>query len=153
MHKDDVKSGLFFFAIALLTCLGASRYEVGTFKTPGTGFFPLLLGIVIGLFALIILARALSGRGETEVDGKASPAAGKRKEVVFILALLAFCGFFLEKLGYPLTIMILSTLLFWMGTSKKWYVVLGGGILASMASYTLFRLLLNIQLPRGIIGI
>ena len=75
---------------------------------------------------------------------------GRRKtKVLYVLGILLVYAFFFPLLGY-----LLSTFLFLLLLNpvieKKWSFVLAGALLVTLASYLVFDVLLQAQLPRGI---
>jgi len=61
-------------------------------------------------------------------------------------------GFLLEKLGYSLTTFLLFVLLLKGIQPQKWYLAMGVALLASLGSYALFQVGLQVELPRGFLG-
>ena len=67
-------------------------------------------------------------------------------------ALFAF-AFLFEHLGYIITTFLLIAFLLRAIEPQKWWVVILVAFLCSLVSFLVFGLLLNIQLPPGILGI
>jgi hypothetical protein len=149
MKSNDFLSSLFIFVIAILACIGATKYRVGSFSDPQPGSFPFLMGLVIGLLSLIGMIKALKGGAQDRTGW--GLGVKNWKQVVYVLALLSFCGFVLEGLGYLLTVSLFFALLLILNY-RKWYIVIGGTLVASLGSYMVFRLALQVELPRGILG-
>ena len=57
MRKFDFLSGIFLLALSFAICIGSLRLHVGTLTGPGAGFFPLMTGLVLGVFSCLILDR------------------------------------------------------------------------------------------------
>jgi drug/metabolite transporter (DMT)-like permease len=126
---------------------------MGSLSNPGTGLFPFLLGIAIGALSLIMLTQTfIEKQTSQEKDLSYSKAQSKIKPFFILLALLAY-GLLLSSLGHIVTTFLLFTFLLRMITPHRWSVVIGGALLASIGSYVLFQLALNVQLPKGILGI
>ena len=58
MKKFDTISGLFLLILSTAICIGSLRLHVGTFRAPGAGLFPLVTGVVLGVFSILILLEA-----------------------------------------------------------------------------------------------
>ncbi len=54
MGADRVSS-LLWLAFGLISIYGSVLLELGTFREPGTGFFPFLAGCFTSLMAIIVL--------------------------------------------------------------------------------------------------
>ncbi|MEJ8823493.1 tripartite tricarboxylate transporter TctB family protein [Variovorax humicola] len=105
--QKDFYSGLMFAVAGAAFAWGASTYNVGNGARMGPGYFPLMLGIVMGLIGLVIMFTSLTA--ETE-DGE---PIGKWawKQIVYIIgANLAF-GLLLgglPSIGVPAMGMIIA---------------------------------------------
>ena len=62
-------------------------------------------------------------------------------------------GFIVEWLGYPVSTLLLMLFLFKAIEPQKWSTALVGAFLSSGVTYVLFKILLEVQLPRGIFGL
>ena len=105
--QKDFFSGLMFTVVGTAFAWGATTYSVGSGARMGPGYFPLMLGIVMGLIGLVIMFTSLTA--ETE-DGE---PIGKWawKQIVYIIgANLAF-GLLLgglPSIGVPAMGMIIA---------------------------------------------
>lgn len=112
---------------------------------PGSGLFPLILGLALGAFAIVIL---LQNRGP---DREAVPFWRARSWLRPLLALVAFViyGLMLERLGYLVAIFIFVT--FWLLAVEGKGIVVGAiaGVLSSLAIHVVFGILLKVPLPGG----
>jgi Tripartite tricarboxylate transporter TctB family len=105
----------------------------GSFRMPGAGFFPLLLGITLSGLALLLLIVQLLGEGEAEPH--ILPA---RTEVLSLMAALCAAAWLFERAGYLLTMVLFLSVVLKMLARLGW---LAAGILAltgSLATYLLF---------------
>lgn len=152
LKRDELFVGAILFLFGVLTALLSLRMPLGTFRIPGTGMFPFILGILLmllsGLFLLKLLYR---GRGRGEV----SPGGGfslRRQLILFFGAMVLATAFF-NPLGYPLVsfllmIVLLRTLGMSIGVSS---ILLS--LVTAAASYFLFVRWLQIPLPKGFLGL
>ena len=60
----DFWSGVMFCGFAAVALLAARGYSLGTAGKMGPGYFPLLLGVVLGGLGLILVGRSLVLDGE-----------------------------------------------------------------------------------------
>ena len=85
--QKDFFSGLMFMAVGGAFAWGATNYNIGEGARMGPGYFPLILGILLGLLGLVIMFQALVV--ETE-DGDPIGSIGWKPLIFIIGANLAF---------------------------------------------------------------
>jgi putative tricarboxylic transport membrane protein len=148
MRKYDILSGLFLLAVSLAICAGSLRMHVGTLTAPGAGFFPLLTGMVLGVFSILIMIQAKK-TGEEPVKFWA-PEANKRGIYLTFLFILLY-ALLLERVGF-----VATTTLFFLLVSRfvfgfRWSRSIFFALVTSFATYFVFTLLLGAPLPQGIV--
>ena len=137
---------LFLFGgiIALLSL----QLPLGSLRAPGSGFFPLVLGLILmGLAACHVVQLHLSGRKPTGPE-EGRPGGSTRRVLRFMGA-VAIATALLEPLGYPLVSFLLMLALLQGLGIRRWHVSGLIAILTAGASYILFVQWLNIPLPKG----
>ena len=149
MRKFDVLSGLFLLAVSLAIFIGSMQLQVGTLTAPGSGFFPLLTGVVLGIFSILIIAQA---RDTSKVPVRFWAPAANRKGIYLSFLLILVYALLLERLGF-----IVSTTLFFVLFSRyvsghRWRTAVFFALVTSLATYLVFSLLLHAPLPQGIMG-
>jgi len=141
-------SALFWVAVGLLTCYGASRLGLGSVAEPGVGFIFFWSGLILVILSLIVLADAIrSSEDAVREMGEMNWA----KIALVLLALLLY-AFFLERLGFVLTTFVLMSFLLGCIEGTNWFRSLGVAGAAALASYAIFELWLKIRLPKGLFG-
>jgi len=63
-NQKDFFSGLLFIAIGAFFAVFSRKYDIGTAKEIGPGYFPLILGIVLIFLGLIVSVKSLIAHGE-----------------------------------------------------------------------------------------
>ena len=110
---------------------------------PGPGLLPLALGIIIVVLALINLLRP-------EVRHIDLPHVGR---ILFILGALVGYAILLELLGYVLvTALLLGSLLAVLGERFRWWQPVAA-VGVSLATYYVFRVILGLPLPPGLLAL
>jgi putative tricarboxylic transport membrane protein len=128
----------------------SSKLPFGSFATPGAGFLPFSVGVLMFLLSLILFIQSFSSKEEER--RKALWAKGGTGRVLLILLSLVLYGLFLEKLGFILTtFLLMGFLLLAIGKVRKSVVVLLS-LISSLGCYGVFQVWLNVQLPKGIFG-
>jgi putative tricarboxylic transport membrane protein len=143
----DLTSALFWLAIAVFVCLeGFTHLKLGNLRSPGPGFFPFWGGLLLGALSLILLVRSLRVRERFRTVAIPWPA--------LLLVLGALLGYllFLETLGFVTVTFLFLLLLFRFGKTG-WIKSGGWAVIATTVAYVLFRFWLQVQLPRGPLGL
>jgi hypothetical protein len=83
----DFSAGLFFSLIGIVTVLQARDYTVGTARSMGPGYFPLLLGSILLLIGAATTIRGLLRRGEPIAVGSLRPFLVSAAVVAFAFLL------------------------------------------------------------------
>ena len=150
----DVVSSLVCIGVGMLFCVGSVKFGDIRAGFPSAGFFPFVAGVILFLLSLIqlvgvfITGKAREGKGEEFFQQKDS-----LKRLVITLVILFFYGGALVYVGFLITTFLFMVLLLRCLKPQKWKPVLLTAFLTSLSSYTLFEILLKVQLPRGILGI
>lgn len=151
MINSDQLSGFFWLAVSIFVCIEASRVGIGDVRSQGPGFLPFLSGVLLGTFSIIlVVTNTLTKRGKQNIaDLWKRMSWGK---VILVLILLFTYAFLLPTIGYLLATFGLIILLFGIvGKTKVWIKVVAG-IITVLATYIVFYIWLEVQLPKGIWG-
>ena len=143
----DLTSALFWLAIAIFVSLDSfTHLRLGTLRSPGPGFFPFWGGLLLGALALILLVRSLRLRERFGSVAIPWPA--------LLLVLGALLGYllFLETVGFVIVTFLFLLVLFRFGKTG-WIKSGGWAVIATTVAYVLFRFWLQVQLPRGPLGL
>jgi putative tricarboxylic transport membrane protein len=150
MRWVKVYCSLFWLLFALVACLEASRLEMGETSAPGPGFFPLSLGVAMGIFALIALYQA--GRSKNS-DG-VTPRKERFRWWNILVIFGAVVGYALSvgKLGFLINTFLLITLLLKVVEPQSWKTSILGALITAIASELVFNVILKAQIPTGLLG-
>lgn len=155
MKQRDIAGGLFWLFIGVgLSIWTLTSYEIGRLTQPGPGYLPLALGIILILLSLILLVEQM--KKTTPGAGQAVPPAvhaGGWQKVVYTVLVLMVAAFLFERVGYLLTFFFLIVLLMKAGARQSWHRILFAAVLTTVGVYLVFVLLLEVQLPRGFLGV
>jgi putative tricarboxylic transport membrane protein len=144
--KGSVVAGVFLLLGAFI-CVEALQVPFGTFRMPGAGFFPLLLGLALGALSIILLGMTLAG----PAGGATTHVWPERPEVVYLVGSLLAAVWLFERAGFLLTMtLFLGVALRVLGT-MSWSRAFVLALVGSVASYVVFRRGLLIALPSGIL--
>jgi putative tricarboxylic transport membrane protein len=133
-------------AIILAIPVGVASwgFGVGIPKSPGAGFWPLLIVLVMAGLGVSLILRPMPN---------ALREAGQSRWGKFAVSLgtLAFYVVALEPLGYLLTTASLLFVQFRWVESRPWKTSGTIAVLAAVVSLILFRVMLKVTLPEGVI--
>jgi hypothetical protein len=116
-NKRDVAAGLLFAAIGLATVVGASEYPLGTMRSIGPGYFPIMIGIALALLGAGIAFQSVSFSGTADTTtsrdqvqaGEDDDGIAIRPLIMITLAVVAF-GVTVRPLGLATATVVLVTL-------------------------------------------
>jgi putative tricarboxylic transport membrane protein len=139
---------LFWVAVGILVCYGATRLGLGSVTEPGSGFIFFWSGLFLVILSLMPLAESLRSSAEiAQETGEMNWA-----KIGLVLLSLVSYAFFLERLGFVVTTFVLLTFLLSWIERTSWARSLGVASAAALGSFAIFELWLKIRLPRGIFG-
>jgi hypothetical protein len=136
----ELRSGIFFFALAVLALWESVRAGLGTLREPGSGFLSFCAGS-----ALLILSAVLLSRGWKNSD---SLPVHSRRVILAVLALLAY-SLALEFVGFLLATFLLVAVLLEIGEPRRWWAQAGMSALITLLVYLVFGVLLHVHFPQG----
>jgi len=149
--NNDQVSSLLWLTLAVVIILASIPYGLGTLGSPGTGFLPFLTGLGMGFFAFIGILHS-TWRRRQGVGWKPKIIGLRWQKSLLVLAALVAYVFFLVPLGFSLCTALFVGFLLRAIQPQKWPVVIGGGFGAAAASFLIFEVWLEAQLPKGIWG-
>lgn len=135
-----------FLFISLWIGLEAIQVPFGSIRMPGAGFFPLLLGVTLGLLSLVLLV--LSFFGDTAGATQVTPS---RPEILYLIGTMFASVWLFERAGYLLTMALFLGVTMKLLAKTRLPVAVIIALMGSIASYLLFDHVLMITLPAGIL--
>lgn len=137
---------LAFLAGSALYLVQAARLPLGSVEQPGAGLFPLLVGALLLAASVAHLLQDLR-RGS---GGPPLPSAETGRRVMGVVAALgAFC-LLLPWLGYGVTALGLLLAILRLFGLARWGMTAAVALVATVASYYLFAVVLGVPLPAGV---
>jgi putative tricarboxylic transport membrane protein len=144
----EIVPGIIWMGLGLFIAIYSYQLELGNFKNLGPGFMPFCVGVLLIICAIPILIGSyaspgldLSQNGKRLLQDFHKPAS--------VLATLLFYAMLLNTLGFILTAFIILLLLNKISGLGKWTTVLVFSVVTVLATYALFVVILNVQLPSG----
>ena len=142
-------SSLVLMVFSVLIFISAFKLGIGNPKDPGPGFMPCLASVLVFSLSSVVLLKGKNGP-----DRKRSSRGQKSvmKPLLLVIIILGY-SFLLDVVGYLATAFLLMFAMFSLVEPKKWprNVVLAAGIV--ILSFLLFKILLGVRLPMGMLRI
>jgi putative tricarboxylic transport membrane protein len=140
----------FWIGLSAVVCVDSFRSGIGAFRSPGSGFFPFWLGVILAILALTLgVVNLLKPEGEKGMD----LWKGTRwRAVTGVMILTLIYSLLLKPLGYLIATFVLMTVLFCMAERKRIGFRIGIGFVVVLASYVTFQYWLKVSLPKGVLS-
>lgn len=148
----EMISSLVWVLLGLGICLYSVRLQLWTAAGPGSGLLPFVAGLFIGLFglALLLLEWARRRRGRRPAPFWAD-AAGRNRVALVVLSLGAM-AYLMPVLGFLLAASLVMTFLLGVAEHARLASSVTLALASSLSIYWLFASLLQVRLPRGVLG-
>ena len=141
----------FWFGLGIFICIGSLKLSVGSFQSPGPGLLPFICGALLGILSLIVYLQTRRSRSAKESEKPFWKNKNRVWKVLLTFIVLLTYAIVMESLGFLISTTILIAFLLWAIEPQRWYIVIFGSLLTSLAAYTLFELLLKLPLPQGLL--
>ena len=149
IKRYDVYGGIFWLLFgALVGWVSLEDLGLGSFSHPDPGMFPFFIGIIMVLDAVVLITMALVSRKK---DAGFTERPSFSRNIPLTLAVLCGYALVLEYLGYLISTSLLLFYLFKISASVNWRMSLLMTVSVIAVSYYFFVVLLQAQLPAGIL--
>lgn len=149
MRKFDTISGLFLFLVSVAICAGSLRLDVGTPNAPGSGFFPLVTGLVLAAFSIVILVQA---RKEPDKPVRFWEPGANRKGIYLSFLFILIYALLLEWVGFVVTTIVFFILMSRFVCGHTWRTAILFSTVTAFTTYVVFAYVLHAPLPTGVLG-
>ena len=153
MKRSQLGGAIFLLIFGIFICVEARKLEIGQIVKPGPGFFPFWLGFVLVIVSLTLMIKVSRRKVDPSLALSERPWEIRHTgKILFSSVAMALYALFLEDLGYILSTFFLMVFLFRAIGSQRWLIAIGGPISASLITYLIFKIWLQVQLPAGFFG-
>ena len=152
MKKTFLVNDILWMTFALLVCIGGLKLGFGTLQQPHAGFMPFLSGLLLGLLALVDLFSGLLDQWKAEKKDKEIWSEISWGKIIVTLAALFLYTALFSVLGFIIGSIFLLLFLFRVMEPRPWWIVLTASLVTTGLFYLGFKVGLDSQLPRGILG-
>jgi putative tricarboxylic transport membrane protein len=143
---------LFWILFGIGICIQSIRHQLWSPIGPGSGFIPFLTGLLIGAIGILLFLDERTKRSTREGSGKFWEDRTAVKRVLYLVGSLCLMAFLLLKLGFLLTSVLITIMMIRIVEPKKWGTVISTALLSCSLIYLLFQFLMQIKLPKGLLG-
>lgn len=152
MKKANVITGVVFLALSIFAYMQAQKM-VGKIMTDalGPGFWPKVLGLVMGVLSLALIVEGLFGK---QAEGEKVPIAFGTEgfhRVLKLFAVLIVFGAILYFLGIYVGILFMMPLCMWLHGERNKKILVGPAVGSCLFIYLVFGLALRVPLPMGLL--
>jgi hypothetical protein len=149
-----MSAAISLFLFGAITAALSLQLPLGALRLPGSGFFPLALGLALMALAAghglqLYLARPKTAAPETSVAPAAADGEGATRRVVLFVGGVIAAVALLQPLGYVLSSFLLMLVLLQVLGLRRRYASASIALLSAAASYVVFVHWLKIPLPSG----
>jgi hypothetical protein len=149
IRNSELWGGLFWLAIGAFVTWAGHDMGLGQLKEPGSGFAFFWIGILVGAFALGIIAQSLLVGGPSV----SSLWEGTRwQKVLVVIGLLLIYGVGFERIGFIASTLALLLILMWFVDPVRWWQALIIAVVATFGVWAALEKWLKIQLPAGVLA-
>jgi len=153
MKKGDRIFAIIGLGLSLWMILESLKYDYLTTYTPGPGFHPFWLGICLALLSLVLLFNTFLRKRSKEDKKSRLPGKKSLLRVGLILLLTAGFALFMTRVGFVLTVAVFVFLILFVLERYSLLKSLLYGILMSGAVLLIFRVWLDVDIPKGWLGL
>ena len=147
--------GVVWIFLGLTISIWSSTFPFGGLKSPGPGYLPFMLGLLLVILGIILLLTAMlrTEGGSRKPIAPLIPDGPGLTRVALTLGSMALSVAVFEYLGFVLTAFFLILFLMRTVHPQKWSVALFYAFVTALSSFIVFRLLLKTSLPKGLMGL
>lgn len=149
-RRAYLATGALGVALSAGYLLMAWRLPMGRIDQPGAGVFPIVVGVLLLLASLSVLREGMKLPPEAAVE---VPARADRNRVLRLFGLILGYIVLLPWTGQLIGSLVFCLLLIRLLSATGWILAAIQATVISIALYCVFVLLLQVQMPSGILGI
>jgi putative tricarboxylic transport membrane protein len=153
MRKADRIYGVIGLGLSLWAYLESTRLDYMTEFTPGPGFMPFWVGVVLALLSFYLIIDSFVRKSGKKDEAKLLPEKHALYRVGAIMLMLFAVTFSMKFLGFPLTLALFTTAILLLLEHYSVIKSVGYGIAYSAVTWFVFEYILSMGFPKGFLGI
>jgi putative tricarboxylic transport membrane protein len=151
--RKNLYSSLLFLLFSVYISIESYRLGLGKLSMPGPGTFPFIASVALGIISASLLIRTVLKEPPSKTLGELSEDSEpiKWQNIFLTLAAMLVYVVIFSWLGFVLSTFVVMIFLVWAVGRAPWQVSLVTALSITIASYLLFEVALDAQLPKGIL--
>lgn len=153
MRKADRIFGVMGLGIALWCYLESTKFNYMTEFTPGPGFLPFWVGVILAILSCWLLYDTFRRKPSEEDEKSILPARHALYRVGFIFVMLFLLKMVMPLLGFPITVFLfVATILKFL---ERYSIPksIGYGVAYAAVIWIIFEYFMQMGFPIGFLGI
>ena len=153
MRKADRIYGVIGLGLSLWAYLESTRLDYMTEFTPGPGFMPFWVGVVLAVLSFYLIIDSFVRKSGKKDEAKLLPEKHALYRVGAIMLMLFAVTFSMKFLGFPLTLVLFTTVV--LSVMERYSILksIGYGIAYAAVTWFIFVYILSMGFPKGFPGI
>ena len=153
MRKADRIYGVIGLGLSLWCYLESTKFTYMTQFTPGPGFMPFWVGVVLAFLSCYLIVDSFVRKAGKKDDAKLLPEKHMIYRVGAIILMLFGVRFSMNILGFPLTLALFTTAILLLLEHYSVLKSVGYGIAYAAVTWFVFQYILSMGFPKGFLGI
>ena len=153
MKKGDIIFSIIGMGLSLWLILESQKFAYASKFGIGPGFFPFWLGIVLAAFSLFRFIISLKEKYDAEDCKPRLPDWRSLRRLGLIMLIMAGFALSMKSLGFILTVFFFVSVILFVLEGDSALKSIFYGVMFSVAVFLIFRYWLEVDLPRGLLGI
>lgn len=153
MRKADRIFGVIGLGLSLWCYLESTKFDYMTQFTPGPGFMPFWVGVILALLSCYLIYDSFKREPSKQDDKKILPEKHALIRVGAIILMLFGVKFSMNILGFPLTLVLFTTAILLLLERYSILKSVGYGIAYAAVTWFVFQYILSMGFPKGFLGI
>lgn len=153
MRRADRIFGVIGLGLSLWCYLESRKFNYLTDFTPGPGFLPFWVGVILATLSCYLLVDTFRRKPTEEDEKSILPARHALYRVGFIFLMLFGVWIIMPVLGYPMTVaLFVATILKFL---ERYSILksIGYGIAYAVVTWIIFEYFMQMGFPTGYLGI
>lgn len=147
---DQIFNG-FWILFGIGICAQSVRHQLWGPGGPGSGFIPFLTGVMIAGVGIVLFVEE-GRKASKEPSGRFWENSLAPKRVLYLVGSLCLMALLMLKLGFLLTSILITGLMIRVMEPRRWVVIILTSTLSCLVIYGLFQFVMQIRLPKGLLG-
>ena len=147
--KKELIDNVLWLALSLYLSIESYRLGLSMGNRPGPGFFPFGAAVAIGMIAAFRLLKSF--RRTSAANDSESITTSEARLVFYVIAGMISYVFLLGVLGFVICTFLLVAFYLKVVAARSWRVSASFAAAVALVSHLFFDLLLDAQLPRGLL--